>query len=111
MKQFLTRRNRFDSFKQTSRNLSPVRVSLTKAELPKSQSDKAINRGRPMFNLNTLKFNLRQVAALGAVAVGALAFSGSALAAQPTLIFPFFLPPPTQAAQAPVETAPARDGR
>src|SRR6201997_5018154 len=62
-----------------------------------------------MFNLNTLKFNLRHVAALGAVAVGALAFSGSALAAQPTQILPFFLPLPTLAAQPSVEAAPSGD--
>jgi lipoprotein-anchoring transpeptidase ErfK/SrfK len=63
-----------------------------------------------MLNLNTFAATSRRAAALGALAIGAIAFSGSAMAAQPTQLFPFFLAPPTEVAPQPsVEAAPSED--
>jgi lipoprotein-anchoring transpeptidase ErfK/SrfK len=47
--------------------------------------------------LNSFKLNSRAAAALGALAAGVVAFSGSAGAA-PLQLFPFFMTPPVQAA-------------
>jgi lipoprotein-anchoring transpeptidase ErfK/SrfK len=47
--------------------------------------------------LNSFKLNTRRAAALGALAAGVVAFSGSAGAA-PLQLFPFFMTPPVQAA-------------
>ena len=54
-----------------------------------------------MFNLDILKLTTRRAAvALGVLAVGVTAFSGSASAA-PVQLFPFFMSPPVQAQPAP----------
>jgi lipoprotein-anchoring transpeptidase ErfK/SrfK len=47
-------------------------------------------------------------AALGALAIGTMAFSASAAAA-PLPLFPFFMTPPTEAAPPPVAVAPSQD--
>ena len=47
-------------------------------------------------------------AAMGALAIGAIAFSTSAAAA-PLPLFPFFMTPPTEAAPPPVAVAPSQD--
>jgi lipoprotein-anchoring transpeptidase ErfK/SrfK len=61
-----------------------------------------------MFNLDTFKLNSRRAAAFGALAIGAVAFSGSAAAA-PLPLFPFIMTPPTQHAPPPVQAAPSQD--
>src|ERR1700694_5731164 len=66
------------------------------------------NRGRPMFNLDGFKPNSRRAAAFAALAIGAIAFSGSAAAA-PLQLFPFILTPPTQSVPPSVQSAPSRD--
>ena len=43
-----------------------------------------------MFNLDGFKLNSRRAAAFGALAIGAIAFSGSAAAA-PLQLFPFIM--------------------
>jgi lipoprotein-anchoring transpeptidase ErfK/SrfK len=55
-----------------------------------------------MFNSSKL------AAALAALAIGTVAFSASATAA-PLPLFPFFMTPPTEAAQPPVTVAPSQD--
>jgi len=61
-----------------------------------------------MFNPGTLKRNSRAaVAALGALAVGVLALSGS-VAASPLPLFPFLMTP-EQSAPPPVQAAPSED--
>src|SRR5580693_9555558 len=63
-----------------------------------------------MLNLNVFIANSRRVVAFGALAIGSVAFSCSASAAQPAQLFPFFLAPPTQVAPEPsVEAAPSED--
>ena len=49
-----------------------------------------------MLMLNAFSRNSRRAAALGAFAIGAIAFSGQAAAAPQTPLFPFFLVLPTQ---------------
>jgi lipoprotein-anchoring transpeptidase ErfK/SrfK len=61
-----------------------------------------------MFNLDTLKLNSRRAAAFGALAIGAIAFTGSATAA-PLELFPFIMTPPAQSAPPPVGAAPSED--
>ena len=66
-----------------------------------------------MFKLDTFKpdsltWNSRRAAAFGALAIGAIAFSGSAAAA-PLELFPFIMMPPTQYAPPPVAAAPSED--
>ncbi len=51
-----------------------------------------------MFNLDALKLNSRRAAAFGALAIGTVAFSGSAAAA-PLQLFPFIMTPPTEQMQ------------
>jgi len=58
--------------------------------------------------LNSFKPNSRFAAALGALAIGSMAFAASAAAA-PLPLFPFFLPQPTEAAPPPVQAAPSQD--
>jgi lipoprotein-anchoring transpeptidase ErfK/SrfK len=60
-----------------------------------------------MFNPDALKRNSRR-AAIGALAVAAMAFSGAASAA-PLQLFPFILTPPAPMAQPPVQAAPSED--
>ncbi|WP_029587363.1 L,D-transpeptidase [Bradyrhizobium sp. URHD0069] len=61
-----------------------------------------------MFNLDALKLDSRRTAAaLGALAIGTMAFSGAAAAA-PLPLFPFVMTPPVQSAP-PVQTAPSQD--
>ena len=61
-----------------------------------------------MFNLDAFKLNSRRAAAaLGALAIGTLAFSGSA-AASPLPLFAFNAPP-TQVNPPPVQAAPSED--
>ena len=67
-----------------------------------------------MLKLNALAAMPRRAAAFGALAIGSLAFSGSALAAPPSQLFPppFFLVPQVQMAPPPtVEAAPQDDER
>ncbi|WP_342727571.1 L,D-transpeptidase [Bradyrhizobium sp. B097] len=55
---------------------------------------------------NSIKLNARlAAAAFGALAIGTVAFSGSAAAA-PLPLFPFILTPPTEAVQPPVQSMP-----
>ena len=55
---------------------------------------------------NSIKLNARlAAAAFGALAIGTVAFSGSAAAA-PLPMFPFILTPPTEAVQPPVQSMP-----
>jgi lipoprotein-anchoring transpeptidase ErfK/SrfK len=62
-----------------------------------------------MFNLRAFLPNSgRAAAALGALAIGVVAFSGSA-AATPLQLFPFFMTPPVQAAPPSVQAAPSED--
>jgi lipoprotein-anchoring transpeptidase ErfK/SrfK len=61
-----------------------------------------------MFNLRAFLPNSGRAAALGALAIGVVAFSGSA-AATPLQLFPFFMTPPVQAAPPSVQTAPSED--
>jgi lipoprotein-anchoring transpeptidase ErfK/SrfK len=61
-----------------------------------------------MFNLDGFKLNSRRAAALSALAIGAIAFSGSATAS-PLPLFPFILSPPVQSAPPPVQAAPSDD--
>jgi lipoprotein-anchoring transpeptidase ErfK/SrfK len=62
-----------------------------------------------MLNLDAFKPNWRGVAAaFGALAIGTLAFSGSA-AATPLQLFPFIMAPPAQWAPPPVQSAPSED--
>jgi lipoprotein-anchoring transpeptidase ErfK/SrfK len=60
-----------------------------------------------MFNLETLKLNSRRAAAFGALAIGAIGFSGS-VAAAPLELFPFVMTPPAQSAPPPA-AAPSED--
>jgi lipoprotein-anchoring transpeptidase ErfK/SrfK len=65
-----------------------------------------------MVDFRAFFANSRRVAAFGALAIGSLAFSGSAMAAPPTQLFPrpFFFLPQTQMAPPPtVEAAPSED--
>src|SRR5258707_13335407 len=67
------------------------------------------NRGPTVFNLDPFKLNFRRAAAaLGALAIGTIAFSGSA-AATPLQLFPFIMTPPAQWAPPPVQSAPSED--
>ena len=62
-----------------------------------------------MFNLNALKRNSRRAIALGALAIGAIAFSHSAAAA-PLQLFPFIMTPPVEQMQpAPQVASPSQD--
>jgi lipoprotein-anchoring transpeptidase ErfK/SrfK len=61
-----------------------------------------------MLNLGTLRLNARRAAALGALAIGLVAFSGAASAA-PFPLFPFIAEPPTQLAPPVVQSAPSQD--
>ena len=65
-----------------------------------------------MLTLNAFTRNCRRAAAFGALAIGAIAFSGSASAAPQAPLFPFFLVPPAQQYAPPpaVEAAPAPPG-
>src|SRR5882757_1761312 len=61
-------------------------------------------QGSTMFK--SVKLNARvAAAAFGALAIGAVAFSGSAAAA-PLPLFPFLLTPPTEAVQPPMQSMP-----
>jgi lipoprotein-anchoring transpeptidase ErfK/SrfK len=63
-----------------------------------------------MLNLNAFISNSGRVVAFAALAIGSIVFSGSATAAQPTQLFPFFLATPIEAAPAPsVEAVPSED--
>ena len=63
-----------------------------------------------MHNLNAFIANCRRVVAFGALAIGSVAFSSSATAAQPAQLIAFLLAPPTQVAPEPsVEAAPSKD--
>jgi lipoprotein-anchoring transpeptidase ErfK/SrfK len=61
-----------------------------------------------MFNLGAFKLNSRRAAAFGALAVGAVAFSGAASAA-PLQLFPFIVEPPAVYAPPTVQSAPSQD--
>ena len=57
---------------------------------------------------HSARLNSRLAAAVGALAIGAFAFSGPATAA-PVQLFPFFAPPAAQYAPPPVQAAPSED--
>lgn len=61
-----------------------------------------------MFNLDELKLNSRRAAAFGVLAIGAIAFSGSAVAG-PLPLFPFIMTPPAQSAPPSAQPAPSQD--
>jgi lipoprotein-anchoring transpeptidase ErfK/SrfK len=61
-----------------------------------------------MYNLDALKLNSRRAATFGALAIGAVAFSGSAAAA-PLELFPFMTPPVGQMQPAPQLAQPPQD--
>ena len=62
-----------------------------------------------MFNFRAFLPNSgRAAAAFGALAIGVVAFSGSA-AATPLQLFPFIMTPPAQSAPPSVQTAPSQD--
>jgi lipoprotein-anchoring transpeptidase ErfK/SrfK len=61
-----------------------------------------------MLNLDAFKPYARRAAALGALAIGAISFAGSAVAA-PLELFPFIMTPPVQSAPPPVQAAPSED--
>ena len=61
-----------------------------------------------MFNLAALKLNFPPSAIFCALAIGAIGFSHSA-AASPLPLFPFFLMPPAQSVQPPLQAAPSGD--
>src|SRR5260370_36624760 len=63
------------------------------------------NRGRTMYNLDALNLKSRRIAAFGALAIGAVAFSASA-AATPLQLFPFIVTPPTEQMQPAPQFAP-----
>jgi len=63
-------------------------------------------QGATMFNPKALKVNCRR-AVFGALAIGAIAFSGTAVAS-PLPLFPFILTPPTQAVPQ-LQAAPSED--
>jgi lipoprotein-anchoring transpeptidase ErfK/SrfK len=69
---------------------------------------KAIKQGLPMFNLDAFKLNSRWAAAFGVLAIGGIAFSGSAAAA-PLQLFPFFMMPAPQSASPLMQSAPSED--
>ena len=58
-----------------------------------------------MYNLDALNLKSRRIAAFGALAIGAVAFSASA-AAGPVQLFPFFMTPPTEQMQPAPQVAP-----
>jgi len=75
--------------------LKPLSDSYALNNAPKLAPGRS-NRGRIMLNLDALKLNRRcAAAAFGALAIGTIAFSGSA-AATPLQLFPFFMAPPAQ---------------
>jgi lipoprotein-anchoring transpeptidase ErfK/SrfK len=61
-----------------------------------------------MLNLDAFVPYARRAAALGALAIGAISFAGSAAAA-PLELFPFIMTPPVQSAPPPVQAAPSED--
>jgi lipoprotein-anchoring transpeptidase ErfK/SrfK len=62
-----------------------------------------------MYNLDALKLNSCRAVAFGALAIGVVAFSGSA-AATPLPLFPFIMTPPAEQMQpAPKAVSPSRD--
>ena len=60
-----------------------------------------------MLNLSAFKLNSK-AAAFGALAIGTIAFSGSA-AATPLQLFPFIMTPPAQSAPPSVLSTPSED--
>jgi lipoprotein-anchoring transpeptidase ErfK/SrfK len=62
-----------------------------------------------MLNLIASRLTSRRAAALGAFAIGAIAFSGQAAAAPPPQLFPFFLAPPMQVAPPTEQAAPSEE--
>jgi lipoprotein-anchoring transpeptidase ErfK/SrfK len=61
-----------------------------------------------MINHESLRLNSRRAAALAALAIGAVVFSGAATAA-PLPLFPFIMTPPVQSAPPAVQSAPSED--
>ena len=61
-----------------------------------------------MLNLDALKLNSRRAVAFGALAIGAVVFSGSAVAA-PLQLFPFIVTLPTEQHPAPQIAPPSQD--
>jgi lipoprotein-anchoring transpeptidase ErfK/SrfK len=81
---------------------------------PKPSNNKAEQGDDKMLNFNAFFATSHRAAAFGALAIGSLAFSGSAVAAPQGQLFPppFFLVPQTQIAPPPtVEAAPQDDER
>src|SRR3954454_14446525 len=99
-KQFCPRRNHFAVLKQTSGNPRRILISLTtRRKGALSWRSNRLKQGTTM--LYPFKLNTRRAAvALGALAVGVMAFSAAAGAA-PLQLFPFILTAPVQAAPQP----------
>jgi lipoprotein-anchoring transpeptidase ErfK/SrfK len=105
MKQFITSTKPFSASDANLLKPLPATHSPTTRRTGAMGSQ---NRGRAMFNLDALKLNSRRAAALGAMAIGAIAFSASA-AASPLPLFPFMTPPPLQSAPPQLQAAPSED--
>jgi lipoprotein-anchoring transpeptidase ErfK/SrfK len=67
-----------------------------------------LHRGRSMYNLDALKLNSCRAIAFGALAIGVVAFSGSA-AATPLQLFPFIMTPPVEQPAPQVARPPQQD--
>jgi lipoprotein-anchoring transpeptidase ErfK/SrfK len=92
----------------------PNEMRTRRKASPKPSNNKAKQGDDKMLNLNAFIATSRRAVAFGALAIGSFAFSGSALAAPPSQLFPppFFLVPQTQMAPPPtVEAAPQDDER
>jgi lipoprotein-anchoring transpeptidase ErfK/SrfK len=107
MKQIITATKPFCSFDENVLKPLPGNDRVNEAQNRRPGRQGRSNRGRPMFNLDTFK-NSRRAAGFAALAIGAIAFSGSAAAA-PLELFPFIMTPPTQYAPPQVAAAPSED--
>jgi lipoprotein-anchoring transpeptidase ErfK/SrfK len=82
-------------------------VNAALNDAPKTACERS-NRGRQMFNPGTFKPNSRVAVALGALAIGAVAFSGAASGA-PLQLFPFITVPALPSPPPMVQSAPSED--
>ena len=62
-----------------------------------------------MLNTDAFRFHSSRAAVIGALAIGAIAFSGSATAA-PLQLFPFLLTPPVESVPPSMQSAPSEEG-
>jgi lipoprotein-anchoring transpeptidase ErfK/SrfK len=87
--------------------LKPLSDSHPPNDAPKLAPGRS-SRGPTVFNLDAFKLNSRWAAAFGVLAIGTMAFSGSAAAA-PLQLFPFFMMPAPQWAPPSVQSSPSED--